>query len=421
MTAEDKDNDESDDISASPKAVSSADEIPDASNETIMKKLQKLPTDKLQNILKIINRQNEDETEQSTVELSSDSHEEDEKPKEETSIKSEENPRKISFHRNSRFREQAENVGDGQDSEISSEQESHENNVENDLKTSPEKTKTGSLRGLRKFEPVTNVLIHAFEGDMNEEADKGISTGLRGAARGENIAKLTRSDGRDIDTGSNDVFAGTEEKINQGKHGFLQTPASRLKLARLAPKLQKFADETDDQSSRGKEGIEREMLKRPEEGRSRGKGSVLESMPQKSINANNEGPNYLKPIKLRPLQADRIPYKNVVNEKLPAKIIQEINQAMIDRVNDSGDRRKSNQGSAGENPGDSDANTATMDITSGLQNASLGEADKRASTKSQFAFSYDPDSPIGMFVIIIKKPVYFYSKTLSLYGCCYEM
>ena len=372
-----------------------------SNDEKIMKKLKELPTDKLKNILNIINKQSDEEAgaDSRAATQFSDADEganHAQTMTEEMSLKRQEGPKKMSFHRVSNVEQQPGTIAAGQNSENGEgrfEQNTDEQNVENILKSSKEMTKTGNLRQLKKLEPVTNVLIHAFEGDMDEGAD--IGTSLRSASRAENIAK--QSNGRELEPGNSDIFAGTEDKSTQGKGGKLGMPGSRMKLARLVPGVQKVGGEIVEQSSRRKEGaIEGESV--ASQGRLQHDDLSRVSLELNSVNTNNDA-NDLKPIKLRPLSDQRGPYKNVIHEKLPDKIIEEISQAMVDRVKDSGDRKTKELGqdSSSDNSADASELAAENALDASLKNMTTGDADKRAATKSQFVFSYDPDSPIGMF------------------------
>ena len=350
----------------------------DSNNDNIVRKLKELPTDRLKNILKIIDRQKEEEIESSSKE--SESPDEDN-----SNADGDGNGRKASFHSIGR---KPENVLAGQsygNIESMAEQDPDENTLKYSLKSSKEMTKTGNLRRLKKLEPVTNVLIHAFEGDMDEAAE--IGTKLRSASRTEDIVKQTN--GREMESGNNDIFAGTDDKSIQGKASMLGVPGSRMKLARLAPRFQKIDGTTGDQYSRRKEGA-------ADSGSVQSQGGLQQD---DSSPSTLHDVNYLKPIKLRPLLSQRVPYKKVINEKLPDKIIEEISQAMIDRVNDSGDRKTVllRQDSLSDRAGDSSTGRVQNALDANFANATTGDADKRASPKSQFAFSYDPDSPIGMF------------------------
>ena len=381
--------------------VSGTDVDSDNNNEKIMRKLKELPTDKLKNILKIINKQSDEETEANSRVATQLSDGDDgtnhvQTIAEEMSPKHEESTRKMSFHRVSNIQQEPETIVAGHNSENGEgrfEENTDEQNVEDKLKSSKEMTKTGNLRQLKKLEPVTNVLIHAFEGDMDEGAD--IGTSLRSASRAEEIAK--QSNGRELEPGNSDIFAGTEDKSMQGKSSKLGIPGSRMKLARLVPRVQKVSGENVEQSSRHKEGTIDGVAP---QGRPQHDDSSRFPLKLHSANMNNDA-NYLKPIKLRPLSDQRGPYKNIINEKLPDKIIEEISQAMVDRVNDSGDRKNSGfqQDSLTDNSADSNALSAQNSLDTSLKNITAGDADKRGATKSQFAFSYDPDSPIGMYRI----------------------
>ena len=354
----------------------------DGNNENIVSKLKELPTDKLKNILKIINRQKEEETESSSK--GSESSNEDNNPDDYG------NGRKVSFHNIVRKPETLLTGQSSENMESMTEQDPDEDTLKNSLKSSKEMTKTGNLRRLKKLEPVTNVLIHAFEGDLDEGV--AIGTKLRSASRTEDIVE--QPNGREMESGSNDVFAGIDDKSIPGKASLLGVPGSRMKLARLVPRFQKIDGTADDtrkeQYSRRKEGaVDSESVQ--------SHGGLQQD---DSSHSALHDVSYLKPIKLRPLLSQRAPYKKVISEKLPDKIIEEISQAMIDRVNDSGDRKTALLGkdSLSDRAGDSSAGRAQNTLDANLANATTGAADKRASPKSQFAFSYDPDSPIGMIV-----------------------
>ena len=374
----------------------------DSSNENIMRKLKELPTDKLKNILSIINKQNDPVTIASLKVGTPSSNADDEAGnpqtlKEETSLSREEDPRKVSFHSVSSVSEQPEALIAGRDSENVEDRPipSGEQSTENNLRSSKLMTKTGNLRQLKRLEPVTNVLIHAFEGDMDEGTDIGAN--LRSSSRAESIAK--QSNERKIEPGSNDIFAGTEDSGKSGKGGTVGLPASRMKLARFMPRLQKGDSGSEYQSSTRKEGAT-DSERMPAKGGSLDDDSSHHAPLQvHPVQLTSKDLEYLKPIKLRPLPLQRGPYRKIINEKLPEKIIEEISQAMIDRVNDSGDRKTVDyqQETLGDNSGTPNAGTGSDTPDASLKNATSGETDKRAATKSQFAFSYDPDSPIGRF------------------------
>lgn len=363
----------------------------DKNSELIMKRLQKMPTDKLKNILRIINKQNDEqpETDADNVSKPNDNGDGGDKKESLNTIKEEffankEHPEKMSFHKISSFQQNPEKgaVPDGEgknDQDIEKEREV--------LSSSQDRTQTGSLRQLKKLQPVTNILIHSFEGDVD---DRDFGASLRGNSKSENSAKLS-TNGAEIDTGNNDIFAGTEERLPQGKGALMETQESPMKLSRLVSKLEKIDTDVESEAIKPEEThIDHSVTN------TRGSDGGKTSQFQFKTNNQNTGViASMRPIKLLPIVGQRNPFRHVIKERLPDKVIEEINEAMIERVQNSGDRRatKNNQEQSKETRDDYSANEGA--IGKMLNTNTTEDAGNKRVTKSQFAFSYDPDSPIG--------------------------
>ena len=428
--------------------VSAEDNAGGIANDNIIQKLQGLPTDKLKTLLRIINKQDVDSAGTATVELQEPAHlkmETKDRPKlirldgnddignrnENSATSSNDVGRKMSFHhRLSRLGNNVENMAvSGVTHENTDESESHANDANDDnseIKSERKTTATGSLRQLGKVEPVTSVLIHSFEADKDE--DKEMNLGLRGTSREENVVKLNANLRHPVrlheeNRGGNvDVFAGVEEKSDDNTRNANQIRPNEpgLKLSRLHPKLRRIDTNFDSEQSAEVEKLSANNENPAELQQRQDSNSVkeLDNAPSQTeeaqIHSHNDVTTFVNPVSLSPVRSKQnheAHYHKIIKEKLPAKIIEEINEAMIERVKESGDKRKNSPQSAepqsqSDKQGDSTSSQEPMDIltSAGQQNITEMDGNKRVAaaskaSKAQFAFSYDPDSPIGKFIV----------------------
>ena len=430
--------------------LSAEDSAGGIANDNIIQKLQGLPTDKLKTLLKIINKQDVDSAGAAVVELREPAHlkmatkdrpklirldgNDDIENRHENGVTSSNDVgRKMSFHhRLSRLGNNGENMdvrgaSDGNTDESELHTIANDANDDNsEIKSEQKTTATGSLRQLGKIEPVTSVLIHSFEADKDE--DKEMNPGLRGASREENVVKLNANLRHPVrlheeNRGGNvDVFAGMEEKSdeNTGNANQIRPNEHGLKLSRLHPKLRRIDTNFDSEQSAEVEklSVNNEHpveLQQRQDGNS---AKELDNAPSPTeetpMHSHNDVTTFVNPVSLSPVrikQNHEANYHKIIKEKLPAKIIEEINEAMIERVKESGDKRKSSPQSAesqspSDKQGDSTSSQEPMDILTATGQPNITEMDgnKRVAaaskaSKAQFAFSYDPDSPIGRLIV----------------------
>eukprot|EP00795_Rhopilema_esculentum_P000245 gene245-9888_t len=361
------------DISSEDDAVENAD---------LMNRLQGLPTDKLKSLLKIINKEenNHDAAEEYSDE--NDSGNKNLLHKDEMTAKSGRPTKKVSFHRNKEApKESNESKGQAEDTELSDGEMEAKQKSEADLTSMKMNTKTGSSRQLKKAQPVTNVLIRAFEGDVDvKEGSKDSDANTQNSLHADKSLKSHKKDYDD------DVFAGTEDNAVRTNEISSQGE-SRMKLTQLAPKEEKV--DVAHASHSYADGA----LSHTETETDANEGS----QPSQTANDfqtsdHSEDTTKEKSLDQQPTHSSKSILHKIIKERLPTEIIQEINDAMIEKVRESGDRRASLANDASTNGKES------IDVTSTVeQNNNSGvDANKRGSGgKQQFAFSYDPDSPIG--------------------------
>ena len=356
-------------------------------NADLMNRLQGLPTYKLKSLLKIINKEENDHDGAEGYSDENDSGNKSLLHKDEMAVKSGTPTKKVSFHRNKKPPKESNESKEAEDTELSDGEMEAKQKSEEDLTSIKMNTKTGSSRQLKKAQPVTNVLIRAFEGDADvKEGSKDSDANTENSLHAD---KSLKSHNKDYD---DDVFAGTEDNAVRTNEISSQGE-SMMKLTQLVPKEDKV--EVAHASHSNVDGA----LSHTEAETDANEGSQpSQTANDFQIGDHSENTAKEKSLDLQPTHSSKSTLHKIIKERLPTEIIQEINDAMIEKVRESGDRRASLANDASKNGKES------IDVTSAVEqnNNSEVDANKRGpGGKSQFAFSYDPDSPIGMIMLFM--------------------
>ncbi len=363
----------------------------DAPDDSLIQDLQDIPADKLKSLLSLINKKEDGDQE------GRETHEKflqvkDDPRNDEISSHRVDGPKSLDGDHVKLFRKL-----DAEDTPLKgvriyhANDDSHEHERESD-KLPDHKDSTRIAENANDIEHesesdndrTTNVLIHAFEdgseNDKNE--DNHILSHLKGMAKEENIAKDTGELSRKIvdkDEQLNriDLFANAEEKSesassqqsgSKSTSSETQNDDSRTNSASNRMNLIRLNSQTHGSTDR----YDQDSLK-------------MGSFGELALHRDASKPINLKRIsdgKTRPLHFHKI------NEKLPTKIIEEINNAMIQNVKESGDKSASLQdGGQNQQVQSLENNVIPLNDTADL------DASKRC--RPQLAFSYNPESPIG--------------------------
>eukprot|EP00794_Sanderia_malayensis_P007019 gene7019-7805_t len=391
----------------SPSHAATADFI---DNSNLMQNLKHLSSDKLKSLLKFINNNNNEEEDKENENVYSHNNNDhiggdemkaiDNEGNEGYGEKQNKSPdiseRKLSFHR---LAHGASLMKDTDMSDMSNDSMDKSTLVAQNM----EQRNADDIKEMNK--PLKNILIHAFEGTgdngYDDDDDRLASENGRGSSKSENIIGSVRTN--DVvdknEDNHEDIFADAE--VDKEKE--INTPnktASKMKLINLdEPK------ETSNNKELGHNDVSAVHLNDVKENQHEGGGETTSDLLR------------LQPLRRRKNRNSH--YRKRNKEKLPSKIIEEINDAMIKNTRESGDRSGSIQdgspstsfqdGSLLLSSEDDKQNSLIQDCTKPTESKEpelsngttlLSHNEKeidplKRGCRPQFSFSYNPESPIG--------------------------